>query len=115
MWRPVRLGAFIFGALVILAIGVFLIGSKEFLFSSTYRLNASFKNVAGLTGGADVRVGGIHKGTVTRIDLPSQPDGGMTVVMNMERSTRSVLKKDSVATLQTEGLLGNRYVEISFG
>jgi phospholipid/cholesterol/gamma-HCH transport system substrate-binding protein len=100
---------------MVLAIGVFLIGDKQFLFSRTYRLNASFKSVAGLNGGADVRVGGVRKGTVKKILLPTQADGGMTVVMDLERSTRDVLKKDSVASIQTEGLVGNKYVEISFG
>jgi len=115
MSRLVRLGMFIVGTLVILAIGLFLIGDKEFLFSSTYSLRASFKNVTGLNNGAQVRVGGIHKGTVRQILLPTQPDGEMTVVMDMESSTREVIKKDSRAAIQTEGLLGNKYVEISFG
>src|SRR5260370_27996978 len=115
MWRPVRLGAFIFGSLVVLAIGVFLIGDKQFLFSHTYRLQSSFKNVAGLVDGSDVRVGGIHKGTVKQILLPAQSSGEMTLVMDMERSTRKVLKKDSVVSIKTEGLVGNQYVEISFG
>lgn len=115
MWTPVRLGAFIFGTLIILATGVFLIGDKQFLFSSTYPLKSSFKNVGGLNGGAEVRVGGIHKGTVKEIVLPVKPDEDMTVVMRLERSTRKVLKKDSVASIQTEGLVGNKYVELSFG
>src|SRR5436309_5832342 len=102
MWTPVRLGAFIVGTLLILATGVFLIGDKQFLFSRTYRLKSSFTTVAGLNGGAEVRVGGIHKGTVKQIQLPTRPDEGMTVVMDMERSTRKVLKKDSVASIQTE-------------
>ena len=115
MWTPVRLGAFIVAALVILAIGVFLIGNKELLFSSTYRLQSSFKNVSGLISGAEVRVGGVNKGTVKRIVLPTTPDGGVTVVMDLERSTRAVLKKDSVVSIQTEGLVGDEYAEISFG
>ena len=115
MWTPIRLGAFIFGTLAVLAIGVFLIGDKEFLFSSTYPLQSSFKNVAGLSRGADVRVGGIHKGTVKEIRLPAKPDEGVTIVMKMERSTRAVLKKDSVASIQTEGLVGDKYVELSYG
>lgn len=115
MWTPVRLGAFIVAALMILAAGVFLIGDKQFLFSSTYSLRSSFASVAGLNGGAEVRVGGIHKGTVKRILLPARADEGMTVVMDLERSTRNVLKKDSTVSIQTEGLVGNKFVEISFG
>src|SRR6267378_4042072 len=106
MWTPVRLGAFIFGTLVILAVGVFLIGDKQFLFSSTYRLQSSFKNVSGVIDGAQVHVGGVNKGTVKRILLPTTPDGQMTMVMALESSTRKVLKKDSVVSIETEGLVG---------
>lgn len=101
--------------LLILAAGIFLIGRNDFLFSSTYRLKADFQNVAGLGGGAPVRVGGIHQGTVRTILLPSQPGGKVTVVMDLESGTRSIIKKDSVAAIKTEGILGSKYVEISFG
>jgi len=74
-----------------------------------------FQNVAGLNDGADVRVGGIRKETVRSIDLPKKPDGRVTVVMNMESSTRDIVKKDSLAAIKSEGLLGDKYVEISFG
>jgi phospholipid/cholesterol/gamma-HCH transport system substrate-binding protein len=115
MTRTFRLGVFIVGTLGVLALGIFLIGDKQLLFSSTYRLKASFKNVAGLNNGADVRVGGIHKGTVRMIQLPAKSTEDMTVVMQLEKSTRRVIKKDSVAEIQTEGLMGDKYVEISFG
>ena len=48
MSRIARLGAFIFVTLALLAAGVFEIGSKEYLFRSTYQLKAQFDNVAGL-------------------------------------------------------------------
>jgi phospholipid/cholesterol/gamma-HCH transport system substrate-binding protein len=111
----VRLGLFIAAALAILAIGVFLIGDKEFLFKHTYRLNAAFTSVAGLTEGAEVRVGGIHKGSVRRIDLPSRPDEKITVEMDLTHETRDVVKKDSHASIAAEGLIGDKYVEVSFG
>jgi phospholipid/cholesterol/gamma-HCH transport system substrate-binding protein len=110
-----RLGAFIIGGLLILAAGVFLIGSKEFLFSSTYTLRADFQNVGGLDDGAQVRVGGIPEGTVKHIVLPKRSDEKVTVLMNLQHSTQNVLKKDSVASIKSEGLLGDKYVEISFG
>jgi outer membrane protein OmpA-like peptidoglycan-associated protein len=110
-----RVGVFVVLALLFLSIGIFLIGDKDFLFSPTYRLKADFENVGGLNNGADVRVGGIHQGTVKEIDLPSQPDGKVTVVMNLRSPTRNIIKKDSRASIKTEGLLGDKYVEISFG
>jgi phospholipid/cholesterol/gamma-HCH transport system substrate-binding protein len=68
-----------------------------------------------LQAGADVRVGGTHQGTVNRIDLPRRSDGQVVVVMDLEQRTRNIVNKGSVASVQSEGLLGDKYVEISFG
>jgi phospholipid/cholesterol/gamma-HCH transport system substrate-binding protein len=115
MTRVARLGLFIFGTLAILAAGVFIIGSKEYLFRSTYELKAQFDNVAGLSEGADVQVGGVHSGMVKSIQLPHRPGDKVTVVMDLEKSTHEIIKQDSVASIETEGMLGSQYVAISFG
>jgi phospholipid/cholesterol/gamma-HCH transport system substrate-binding protein len=115
MSRLARLGAFIVATLAVLAAGVFVIGGKEYLFGSTYQLKAQFDNAAGLADGADVQVGGVHSGTVTAILLPDKPGGKVTVVMELARSTHEIIKQDSVASILTEGLLGNQYLAISFG
>jgi len=115
MSRIARLGAFIVVTLAILAAGVFVIGSKEYLFRSTYQLKAQLNNVAGLSVGADVQVGGVHSGTVKSIALPHRPGEQVTVVMDVDKSTHEVIKQDSVASIETEGVLGNQFVAISFG
>jgi phospholipid/cholesterol/gamma-HCH transport system substrate-binding protein len=115
MSRVGRLGAFIVTTLAILAAGVFIIGSKEYLFQSTYQLQTLFDNVAGLTAGADVQVGGVHSGTVRSIALPHKPGDKVTVVMDLDKSTHEIIKHDSYASIETEGVLGNQYVSISFG
>lgn len=115
MSRLARLGFFIFGSLILLGVAIFMIGDKQFLFSTTYRLETSFDNVAGLANGAEVRVGGVRKGTVYGIRMPTQPSDKMVVIVALENSTRNVIKKDSVASIQTEGLLGNKFMAISFG
>lgn len=115
MSRAARLGAFIIATLAILAAGVFIIGSKQYLFSSTYRLKAQFATVVGLDAGAEVRIAGVHTGTVREIDLPSKPTDKVTVLMDLQRSTHAIVKQDSMASIETEGLLGNEYVAISFG
>ena len=115
MSSTVRLGAFILVALIMFGVIVFLIGDKQFIFKRTYRISAPFDNVAGLEGGAPVRAGGVRIGTVQKIDLPRQPDKQVTVEMELENATHDVIKKDSVASIETEGLLGSKYVAISFG
>jgi phospholipid/cholesterol/gamma-HCH transport system substrate-binding protein len=115
MSRAARLGAFIVVTLAILVAGVFIIGNKQYLFSSTYQVKAQFDNVAGLDANGDVRVGGVHSGTVHSIELPHKPGEKVTVVVDLNKSTHEIIKQDSVATIETEGLLGNQYLAISFG
>ena len=115
MSKAFRVGVFVVLALLCLSAGIFLIGNKEFLFSPTYRLKTDFQNVGGLNNGAEVRVGGIHEGTISRIDLPTEPGGKVTVVMKLHSSTQNIIRKDSIASIKTEGLLGNKYLEISSG
>ena len=115
MSRNAWLGTFIIGTLAILAGGVFLIGDREFLFSSTFPLQAAFDNVGGLGVGTDVRVGGIRAGTVRRLVLPAGPDDKVLVVMKLHTSTRNLVRADSVASIKTAGLLGDAYIDISFG
>ena len=115
MSRVARLGAFIVATLAILAAGVFVIGSKQYLFSSTYQLRAEFDNVAGLAAGANVQVGGVHSGTVHSITLPHSPGEKVMVVMDLDKSTHEIIKRDSMASIETEGVLGNQYLAISFG
>jgi phospholipid/cholesterol/gamma-HCH transport system substrate-binding protein len=115
MSRAARLGMFMIAALAILFSGIFIIGGKQYLFTSTYRLNTQFASVVGLDSGADVRVGGVHSGSVRSVELPTKPTDKITVRMDLDRSTHNIIKQDSVASIETEGLLGNEYVAISFG
>jgi len=115
MSRAARLGAFIVTTLAILAVGTFIIGNKEYLFTSTYHLKTQFSNVVGLDVGAGVRVGGVRRGSVHSIDLPHRPGDKITVVMDLDTRTHDIIKQDSVASIETEGLLGNEYMAVSFG
>src|SRR5580704_12118622 len=115
MSRAARVGATIIATLAILTIGIFIIGGKQYLFSSTYQLKTQFDNVVGLDEGADVRVGGVHSGTVRGIVLPHKPGEKITIDMDLKNSTHEIIKQDSIASIETEGLLGNQYVAVSFG
>jgi len=115
MSRAARVGAFIIVALAILVSGIFMIGGKQYLFTPTYRLSTQFASVVGLDAGAEVRAGGVHTGSVRSVLLPNKPTDKITVWMDLDRSSRNIIKQDSIATIETEGLLGNEYVAISFG
>ena len=115
MLRAFRLGVFIVMALLVFGIGVFWIGSNQMMFQSRYKLNAEFPSVAGLAGGADVRVAGIRKGMVRHIYLPQRPEQKVRVEMELDTETNRVIKKDSRALIKAEGLMGDEFVEISVG
>jgi phospholipid/cholesterol/gamma-HCH transport system substrate-binding protein len=115
MRKMVLLGLFIFGALVILFAGVFVIGNQQRLFTHSYHLRAAFPTVSGLLSGAEVRIGGVRKGTVDEIRLPARPGEKVLVLVSLDSSTRNLVKQDSMAAIETEGLLGNKFLAISFG
>ena len=115
MSRVARLGVFIFTTLAILAAGTFIVGNTQYLFTSTYRLKAQFSNVVGLDVGAGVRVGGVLRGTVRSIELPHRPGDKITVVMDLDARTHDIVKRDSEASIETAGLLGNEYMAVTFG
>ena len=56
-----------------------------------------------------MQVGGVHSGTVHSIDLPHKPGDKVTVLMDLDNSTHEIIKQDSVASIETEGLLGNQF------
>jgi phospholipid/cholesterol/gamma-HCH transport system substrate-binding protein len=115
MSRTLRLGIFVVFTLCVLCAGIFLIGDQRMLFHRTYRLYAQFPTVNGLGNGAEVRVGGIHEGTVKDIALPNSPNGQVTIKMDVGASTHNVIKADSVASIAAEGLVGDKFVTITFG
>jgi phospholipid/cholesterol/gamma-HCH transport system substrate-binding protein len=110
-----RLGLFVIVAVLLFATGIFLIGNRRLMFARSYHLTTQVETVAGLMDGAEVRVGGINHGTVSRIDLPAQPGGLMTVHLKMDRSTREVVRADSMASIESDGMFGDKHVEVTFG
>ena len=113
MARTARLGAFIIVTLAILAAGVFIIGSKQYLFTPTYRLKAQFATVVGLDSGAEVRIGGVHTGTVREIDelilkLQEEHDMASIVVTHDLQSAKTIA--DRIALLHE----GNVLIDGSF-
>ena len=105
-----RLGVFITAALALFVIAIFFIGQKQKLFKSTIKITTIFNDVKGLKQGNQVRFTGIDVGTVlsTRI----QSDTAVIVEMSIEESVTPFIKKNSIATIGTEGLMGSKIVII---
>jgi len=110
-----KLGIFIFLGSALLVILIFLLGNKDQLFTSTFTINAYFKNTEGLRNGAPVRFGGIDVGAVKGISIVNDTTGRVVVSMRIKDDVRRFIKKDSRASIETEGLVGNKVVMISMG
>jgi len=109
-------GAFVLVALAGLAIGILSLSAESGLFQSRYRVTGHFKNVLGLLPGAPVWLGGKEVGRVDRMSFESMSDARpVLVVMHINADVQDRIREDSVASIGTIGLLGDSYVEVSFG
>jgi phospholipid/cholesterol/gamma-HCH transport system substrate-binding protein len=111
----VRLGFFIVLGLTLLVIGIFLLGQKNSLFSSTFSVKAYFNDVQGLKSGATVRLSGIDIGSVKKISIVNDATGRVEVAMNLQTDIQRFIRTDTKATIETEGLVGNKVVVIKIG
>jgi len=110
-----KLGIFIFLGSAMLVILIFLLGNKDQLFASTFTVKAYFLNTEGLRKGAAVRFGGIDVGAVKDIRIINDSTAKVEVTMRVKEEVKQFIKKDSQASIQTEGLVGNKVVVLSMG
>jgi phospholipid/cholesterol/gamma-HCH transport system substrate-binding protein len=113
--RLAAVGAFVVGGVLLFTVGLFLIGSRRMLFSDTVELYAEFSQIAALDDGAKVRVSGMDAGEVESIRVPPSPSGHFRVRMRVRTDLHQLLRLDSVASIQNDGLVGNKYVQIDAG
>jgi phospholipid/cholesterol/gamma-HCH transport system substrate-binding protein len=113
--RLAAVGAFVLGGVLLFAAGLFLIGDRRMLFSDTFQIYAEFKQLAALDTGAKVRVAGVDAGEVEEIRVPSGPSGRFRVRMRVRSDLRPLIRVDSVALIQNDGLVGNKFVQIQAG
>jgi len=111
--NKMRLGIFISVGIVIFTAAIYFIGERQQLFRSTFRLSGVFKDVAGLQIGNNVRLSGINVGTVDNITIIS--DTTVKVEILIDEKARKFIKKDAIASIGSEGLMGNKALVISPG
>jgi phospholipid/cholesterol/gamma-HCH transport system substrate-binding protein len=111
--HKVRLGIFISLGIAVFIFAIYFIGEQQQLFRSTFRLSGVFKNVAGLQAGNNVRLSGINVGTIDNITIIS--DTSVRVILFVDENTRRFIRKDAVASIGSEGLMGNKVLIISPG
>ena len=113
--KAVGAGAFLLVGVVLFATGLFMIGERRMLFERRYTVFTEFSRLGQLESGAVVRVAGMTAGEVTDIRIPDSPSAKFRVRMEVREDMRQLVRTDSVATTQTEGLVGAIYVNIAAG
>jgi phospholipid/cholesterol/gamma-HCH transport system substrate-binding protein len=88
------------------------LGDIDVFGPKTYSVTAKFGSVSGLKSGAIVEIAGVQVGKVT--DISFDPDDyEAKVVMSINQGV--VLQDDSIASVRTAGIIGDRYIDISPG
>jgi phospholipid/cholesterol/gamma-HCH transport system substrate-binding protein len=107
----IKLGAFVLAGVLVLIIAFYMIGSKKNVFGNTIEISAIFYNVNGLMPGNNVRYGGIDIGTVKKVVFEN--DNTILVKMVIEKKMIPYIKKNAIASIGTDGLMGNKLVSIN--
>ncbi|KAA2219818.1 MlaD family protein [Maribacter flavus] len=108
-----RLGVFVVTGTVLLLFAAFLIGNRQNMFGKTFGISAIFKNATGLQNGNNVRFSGINVGTVNGIEIIN--DTTIRVLMRIEDDMRKHIKKNALASIGSNGLVGSMLINITPG
>jgi phospholipid/cholesterol/gamma-HCH transport system substrate-binding protein len=113
--RLVGVGVFVIGGVLLFTVGLFMIGDRQMAFSKKVTIYTEFKKVTGLQPGAIVRVSGAKAGAITQIDPPATSSGKFRVEFEITEALHRLVRTDSLATIETEGLVGGSYLGVGMG
>ncbi|MEM8521919.1 MlaD family protein [Flavobacterium sp. PL12] len=108
-----KLGMFVVIGLVLFVGTIYFVGKQKNLFGSTFELYSKFNSVSGLEIGNNVRLSGINVGTVDDIDFLT--DTTVVIKMIIKDEVRKYIKKDAIASISSDGLMGDKVLVISAG
>jgi phospholipid/cholesterol/gamma-HCH transport system substrate-binding protein len=116
--NPARLagvGAFVVSGILLFAVGLFMIGDRQMAFARKFTIYTQFTKITGLQPGAIVRVSGAKAGSVKEIFPPARPSDKFRVKLEITEELHQIVRNDSVASIETEGLVGGSFLSISGG
>ncbi len=106
----VKLGMFVLSGIVVLILTLYMIGKNRGMFTDSFELKTHFRAVNGLISGNNIRYAGIEIGAVESVVFLN--DTTIEVNMNIQTKMRNIIRRNAVASLGTDGLIGNRVVNI---
>lgn len=113
--RKIVVGAFVLGGFFLFALGLFWIGDRRLLFSESLELETEFANLSGLKVGSKVMVSGMDAGEVLSVRVPTSPEAKFRVRFRVLSRFQPMLRTDSVASIQVEGLVGSKVLQVESG
>ncbi len=113
--RVWTVGIFVVVGFLIFAAVLFLIGNRHKVFASHYDVYTEFSDLSGIEKGATVRVSGMDAGQVTDIKIPQDPHSRFRLKLELEQKVNAMVRDDSVASIKTEGVVGNKFIFIEKG
>jgi phospholipid/cholesterol/gamma-HCH transport system substrate-binding protein len=114
--RELKVGAFTLAGLLVIGFVVFMVGDERKLFESKLEYLAKFEEVQGLRRGSPVRMGGVDIGNVAEVGYGQvAEDKSIVVKMLIVRDESRRIRQDSVATIESKGLLGDKMIVITVG
>jgi phospholipid/cholesterol/gamma-HCH transport system substrate-binding protein len=115
MNKNFTVGLFVIAGLALFSLGIFLVGDRHQAFAHHVDYYAEFVDLAGLSKGAKVRVGGMDAGQVLDIGIPDSPLSRFRVKLRIDEKLRGLVRTDSVATIGTEGIVGDTFLLVRPG
>lgn len=107
-------GIFIFVGLLAVMITILMMGGAQSVFEKTYKIHLEVSDSAGLAKGALVRSGGVKIGVVDEIRFSDNYEN-VRVTLSINQNYRQRIHEDSVVRFQTQGVLGDKYLEVVGG
>lgn len=108
--NKMKLGIFVSISITLFIVGIYFIGSRQQLFSSTFQISGIFRDISGLQVGNNVRFSGINIGIIENIEQIT--DSTVKVDMVINEDTRRFIKKNAKAIIGSDGLMGNKIILI---
>jgi len=115
MNRNLTVGVFALLGLALFTTGLFLIGNRHEAFQKHLTLYTEFADLSGLAKGSKVQVGGMDAGRVEEIAIPSAPTSKFRVRFRVNENFHGLIRRDSIASIASEGVVGDTFLSIQPG
>jgi phospholipid/cholesterol/gamma-HCH transport system substrate-binding protein len=113
--RNITVGIFVVGGVSLFTVGIFLIGNQHKVFARHFDVYTEFADLDGIAKGTKVRVAGMDAGEVVDIVVPDRSPAKFRLKLNIEQRLHVLVRTDSVVTIATEGVVGDKFLLVHQG